>query len=329
MIDQFTIQKLRDLPIEGVAERLGLKVQRHRSLCPFHDDSRPSLMFRPAKNSYRCFVCNEGGSGPIDLTMKVLGKNFIDACRWLADDNNIIVDELKPVKKIPTREVLAPQIDIRHLESLIKHPVLNAEAQKFLFDERKISPEVVAKLGLSSISSPVPMSGNLDGGWFNAPSLLIPYRDVDGKLLSVQARYLGSESGKPRFQFPKGSSCSIYNLPLLKELHEGDELFITEGVSDCLAMLSYNKYAIAIPSATLLKPKDKDILLAFVQSKSLTKHMCPDRDKPGERLYMDLCELLSPSLGGAGGGPIIRHQLPDGYKDFGQWWAQNFHECLH
>ena len=39
MIDNFTIQKLRDLPIEGVAERLGLTVTKHKSLCPFHDDS--------------------------------------------------------------------------------------------------------------------------------------------------------------------------------------------------------------------------------------------------------------------------------------------------
>lgn len=317
MIDQFTIQKLRDLPIEGVAERLGLRVQRHRSLCPFHDDSRPSLMYRPAKNSYRCFVCNEGGSGPIDLAMKVLGKNFIEACKWLADENNIILDDLKPVKKIPQREVLAPQIDLRHLESLIAHPVLNAEAQRFLFEERKISPEVVAKLGLSSISTPVPMSGNMDGGWFNAPSLLIPYRDIDGKLISVQARYLGpkvSGSNVPRFQFPKGSTCGVFNLELLKHLKPMEHLFITEGVSDCLAMLSYNKNAIAIPSATLLKPKDKDLLSSLSSSLSLVVHCCPDRDKPGEKLYVDLMEIFP---------NIIRHQLPEGYKDFGQWWAQN------
>lgn len=314
MIEQYTIQKLRDLPIEGVAERLGLKVQRHRSLCPFHDDSRPSLMYRPAKNSYRCFVCNEGGSGPIGLTMKVLDKSFIEACHWLADENNIILDDLKPVKKIPQHEVLVTQIDLRHLESLIAQPVLNAEAQKFLFNERKISPEVVAKLGLSSISSPVPMSGNMDGGWFNAPSLLIPYRDMDGKLLNVQARYLGAECGKPRFQFPKGSSCSIFNLQLLRELKESDELFITEGVSDCLAMLSYCKNAIAIPSATLLKPKDKELLSSLSSSLSLVTHCCPDRDKPGEKLYMDLKEIFP---------DIIRHQLPEGYKDFGQWWSEH------
>ena len=37
-MQQYEIQRLRDLPIEGVAERLGLRVTRHKCLCPFHDD---------------------------------------------------------------------------------------------------------------------------------------------------------------------------------------------------------------------------------------------------------------------------------------------------
>ena len=36
--DQRDMEKLRDLPIEGVAERLGLTVTRHKALCPFHSD---------------------------------------------------------------------------------------------------------------------------------------------------------------------------------------------------------------------------------------------------------------------------------------------------
>ena len=66
-----------------------------------------------------------------------------------------------------------------------------------------------------------------------------PY-DVDNNLLTVQARYLGDKD-LPRFQFPKGSTCQVFNLPVLKTLESGDELWITEGVSDCLAMLSAGK----------------------------------------------------------------------------------------
>ena len=37
-MEKYEIQKLRDLPIEGVAEQMGIKVERHKALCPFHDD---------------------------------------------------------------------------------------------------------------------------------------------------------------------------------------------------------------------------------------------------------------------------------------------------
>ena len=73
--------------------------------------------------------------------------------------------------------------------------------------------------------------------------------------------------------------------------------------------------AIAIPSATLLKPQDAELL------KGRNIHIYPDRDAPGERLFLDLKEIITPHKGGAGGGLITRHQLPEGYKDVGEYYA--------
>ena len=91
-MDKQELQKLRDLPIEGVAERLGLQVSKHKCLCPFHDDHHASLSFSVRRNRYRCFVCEASG-GTIDLVMHLLNKDFKDACRWLADANNVLVQE--------------------------------------------------------------------------------------------------------------------------------------------------------------------------------------------------------------------------------------------
>ena len=93
-MEKYELQKLRDLPIEGVAERLGLRVSRHKALCPFHDDHHASLSFKVSKNTFRCFVCDAKG-GTIDLVMRFLNKDFREACRWLADEHNIILDEWK------------------------------------------------------------------------------------------------------------------------------------------------------------------------------------------------------------------------------------------
>lgn len=94
-MERYEIEKLRSLPIEGVAERLGLRVTRHKSLCPFHDDHHASLSFNTRTNTYRCFACDAHG-GTIDLVMRHLGKSFPDACRWLAGSHNVILTEWKP-----------------------------------------------------------------------------------------------------------------------------------------------------------------------------------------------------------------------------------------
>ena len=95
-MEKYEIQKLRDLPIEGVAERIGLRVARHKSLCPFHDDHHASLVYNTRRNTCRCFVCMKESMGTIDLVMRHLGLDFPKACQWLADANSIILTEWKP-----------------------------------------------------------------------------------------------------------------------------------------------------------------------------------------------------------------------------------------
>ena len=443
MIAEDSLRRVRELPIEQVAHHLGLSVRGHRSLCPFHDDSHPSLTFNVRRCSYRCYVCDAHG-GTIDLAMHMLNLPFAEAAREVARAFGISLHETHPSPAaygvrnthsvhytkaglegleaervrsaqrlrgghaaVASEEVMTgqasfeaeeslmaegaleaegaeagdaavasegvmtaqrlqrtessltvhssleaegvmrasggarydagvygtagawagrggmtePQADVRHLEQIISPPLLNEEARQFLFDERKIHPQVVRWLGLSSISSPVPMSSDYRSSWFNAPSLLIPYRDTDGRLLSVQARYLGPKPGdeeslhrnRPRFQFPKGSHCRVFNLPVLQLLGEGESLWITEGVTDCLAMLSSGRKAIAIPSATLLTQEDVQLLRLLHHRLGTCFHICPDQDAAGARLFLELSDRL-PNL--------THHLLPPDCKDFGQWWAE-------
>lgn len=117
-----------------------------------------------------------------------------------------------------------------------------------------------------------------------------------------------------RFRFPTGSRCSIYNLPVLNLLQKGEPLYITEGASDCWAMLSSGHKAIAIPSATLLNPNDIKILSTLNAQLSTEFHMYPDCDEPGERLYLELKKCL-PNL--------QHHQLPKGMKDFSDYYVSS------
>jgi DNA primase len=295
-MDRLELQKLRDLPIEGVAKRLGLQVTRHKCLCPFHDDHHASLSFKVSRNTFRCFVCEASG-GPIDLVMRYLGKPFLDACQWLADENNIIITEAKITQKEPS---LLCNFEASRYERFFERPWLNEEARRFLFEERRLDARVVRWCRLTS--------------WRDKqgiPWLQIPYYDREGKLIGIQNRNL-VKGATPRFRFPQGSRCSIYNLPVLNLLKPGDELFITEGCSDCWAMLSAGHKAIAIPSATLLKRKDVEQLSILNSQFSIKFEMFPDNDTPGERLFLQLREVL-PSL--------VRHQLPPGCKDFSEYYT--------
>ena len=308
-MDKLELQKLRDLPIEGVAERLGLSVTHHKCLCPFHDDHHASMSFKVSKNTCRCFVCMTQSVGPIDLVMKYLNKDFREACRWLADENNII---LQSSALRPQPSDLTPQtsFDASRYERFFERPFLNDEARKFLFEERRLDPRVVRWCRLTS--------------WKDkrgVPWLQIPYYDREGKLVGIQNRNL-VKGALPRFRFPQGAQCGIYNLPVLNLLKPGEKLYITEGCSDCWAMLSAGHKAIAIPSATLLtqdvRSKMADggshsSLFTLHDSLGITFHMYPDNDTPGERLFLQLKELLP---------DLVRHQLPQGCKDFSEYYVR-------
>lgn len=324
-MEKYEIQKLRDLPIEKVAEQMGMKVEHHKALCPFHDDHHASLSFNTRRNSCRCYVCMGDSVGTIDLVMKYLGKDFLSACRWLAEVNGVYLEEDR--KREASSSSSSPgdsssggsspednsggsssgkssSFDASRYARFFEHPWLNLAARRFLFEERKIDERVAAWCRLTSWT-------DRDGvNW-----LQIPYFSTEGKLIGIQNRNLDYKKGEstPRFRFPYGARCSIYNLPVVKMLKPGEKLFITEGCSDCWAMLSAGHKAIAIPSATMLKPEDKKWLVEMGELLHTEWHMFPDRDAPGESLFMQLKEILP---------QLVHHQLPPGCKDFSEYYLK-------
>ena len=299
------LDNIRATPIEEVAKRLGIEVGRHKALCPFHEDRHPSLHFK--NNRFKCFACGASGD-VIDLVQKYLNIGFKEAVEWIDEEETLTKSENKP-SSAAKEKIEKDVTDTDYLETLIKNPIINAEAAHFLYDERKIDPRVVRWCGMTSISQPMPC-WRWGKAFYESPSLLIPYRDVDGRLLSVQGRYMGKEE-KPRFRFPRGSHVGMYNKPVIRRLKQGDELWITEGPSDCWAMLSAGHKAVAIPSATSLTRADISVLRDGLPE-GVSLHMYPDNDEPGMKLFEDLRRWF-PKLQG--------HVLPEGCKDFGELWA--------
>lgn len=184
MMEKYEIQKLRELPIEKVAKEMGMKVEHHKALCPFHDDHHASLTFNKNKNSCRCYVCMRSSIGTIDLAMRYLGKDFPAACRWLAGEHQIQLEEDSSSGSSSGGSSSGDNsgkssFDASRYARFFEHPWLNQAARRFLFEERKIDWRVVNWCRLTSWTDKKGIN------W-----LQIPYFDTDGRLIGIQNRNL-------------------------------------------------------------------------------------------------------------------------------------------
>ena len=77
-----------------IVDLVGRYVQLRRqgrgfvALCPWHDDSRPSLQVNPERQSFKCWVCDIGGD-VFSFVMRMEGVDFREALAMLADQAGI------------------------------------------------------------------------------------------------------------------------------------------------------------------------------------------------------------------------------------------------
>lgn len=106
MISQDIIDRINDLPILDVCQKIGLEVKKkgvnHQANCPFHNEKTGSFVVSPGKNIFKCFGCGEAG-GPIKLVQKYEKKDWIEAVKFLAKAFNIDIPR-EPMTEEQTRE---------------------------------------------------------------------------------------------------------------------------------------------------------------------------------------------------------------------------------
>lgn len=354
MINKFDIQKLRELDILQVADLLGMGLRNKRALCIHHDDHHPSLAFNVKKNTCHCYSCGFSAD-TIALVRERLNLGFSEACRWLADHFDVYIGDEKygnsaryteksADKKLLTASdrrmaslrahfaethvshghVASSSVDVEFYQQMFRQMHLSESGQRFLFEERLLSPEALKVCQIVSTEQSVCMA-RVGCGVFDGPSLIFPYFDQEGRLVSVQSRYLGKKRPEssfdmnkasldeakpkeiPRFKFAPGSHRMIYGLDRLKDYPPDEPLLITEGPSDCWTALTLGIHAIAIPSATLFDRRFQGLLAGR------NLHIFPDQDEAGLSLYFELKKAL-PSL--------VYHQLPEGCKDLSEYYLK-------
>ncbi|MCC6126044.1 MAG: DNA primase [Pirellulales bacterium] len=76
-------------------------------LCPWHDDTKPSLQVNPERQSFKCWVCDIGGD-VFSFVMKMEGVEFREALKMLADRAGIAIERPRPPRRTFSGDSAAP-----------------------------------------------------------------------------------------------------------------------------------------------------------------------------------------------------------------------------
>lgn len=237
-----------------------------KALCPFHNDTRPSLQIDKQYQNYRCWACDARGD-VFDFVMKFEKCEFPEALRILAQRAGIALD---PATQSPQDTHRARLLDaMRWAEAYYRTCLLDGDASdaREYLGERHLSGETVRKFGLGfapasgdwlvqrAASDQVPfellvevglISPRDEGrGYFDRfrDRVMFPIRDVRGQTVGFGGRILPSSpyaARGPKYYnsaetplFKK--SELVYGLDLAR--HAGStagSLVIVEGYTDVM-----------------------------------------------------------------------------------------------
>lgn len=314
--------------VDLVGSYLALRRQGRNfvGLCPWHDDSRPSLQVNPERQSFKCWVCNVGGD-VFSFLMQVEGIDFRAAMEMLAERAGIDLHVLQrsgPTQsQFDRRNLLAVMAwaEDRFHECLLQDP--HAEAAREYLAARGVSEASIRqfRLGFSpdswdwllrsaanaSISPEVLERVGLvlrreSGGYYDRfrGRVLFSIRDVRSRPIAFGGRLLPSAAdaspesrGAKYINSPEtplfSKSEHLYALDLARDaLVKGRGLVVMEGYTDVIMAHQHGiKNAVAV-LGTALGERHVPLIKRFTDCVTLVL----DGDEAGQRRTQQILDEL-------------------------------------
>ncbi|MCF6289636.1 MAG: DNA primase [Desulfobacterales bacterium] len=265
-----------------------------KGLCPFHAEKTPSFMVSPARQSFHCFGCNEGGD-VFSFLMQYHRMTFPEALKTLAERYQITLPEREyspaDQARARKREILY-QANERaasiYQEFLRSDPA--AEPARAYLEKRGIPGEIIdsfrlgyAPPGWDFLSKKIVSSGfapelaeeaglivrKPQGGAYDRfrDRVLFPISDLTGRVVGFGGRILGP--GNPKYLnspetliYDKGRT--LFGLFQHKEqIRRTRRCLIVEGNFDLLALAAHGVEYVVAPLGTALTRAQIRILKGF------------------------------------------------------------------
>ena len=204
----------------------GSKPEQFKALCPFHEDTKPSLKVNTEKNVFHCFACEAKGN-VLDFVMQMNDVSIRPAAQTVAELSGISptpggsVSAKKPTKakakpaaskrqaapETPASDTAEPDGETENkllsFELKLTHPT---ELMEWLAT-RGIDQEVAETFGLGQVSA---RSKTIGG------RLAIPLHNAGGELIGYCGRHIGNDVPEdvPKYILPKGfrKELELFNL---------------------------------------------------------------------------------------------------------------------
>lgn len=274
-----------------IAEVVGRYVRlthSNKGLCPFHAEKTPSFSVNTKGQYFYCFGCGKGGDvfKFLELYEK---KTFAEVLRELADKAGIKISDLSPDSQRHIDEERAIR-DVLSVAAEYYHEHITQEASDYLTKKRGIGVEIISrfKIGyangnlseylLKERSFPLDIclkAGVLkkreDGSikdYFYDRIVFPNFRR--GQIVHMSGRRI--DGGEPKYLHLPGEIKYLYNEESLYE----KEVYIVEGILDCLSLIQCGYPAVAVLGASNFKP---EYLQKF--SSCEKAYICLDGDEAG------------------------------------------------
>jgi len=312
-----------DVSIQRLAEARGIKLQSHGKdllgLCPFHNDTTPSLVISPEKNLWNCLgACGTGGT-VIDWVMKAEGVSFRHAVEILREGAipqgpfSGKVTKTATIPKLPSpvsanaedRELMNQVLNYYH-ETLKKSP----EGLSYLEKRGLKNSEMIDyfKIGYSNrtLGLRLPESNRKEGAAIRrrladlglyrdtgrehfAGSIVFPIFDETGDVSEVYGRKTCHKltPGLPYHMYLPGPHKGVFNFEALKA---SKDIILCEAIIDALTFWCAGfRNVTASYGVNGFTP---DHLAAFKKFGVERVFIAYDRDQAGDNAAKKLSETL-------------------------------------